>query len=167
MFKDESGVKLIVEFVGLRDRFYSYKMLDGSEDKKCKGVTKNVTKRSIAFDDYRECLFSRKEQHRKMNVIRRHCHQIYTEEINKIGLSSEDDKRIIMTDGIHTVAYGHTNLKKVIQEMSYNEIPNILVDSVVLSNKPLSNLEIIVAAKKLSLNGFRGYFLETLHKNQN
>ena len=43
--------------------------------------------------------------------------------------------------------------------MSYNEIPNILVDSVVLPNKPLSNLEIIDAAKKPSLYGFRGVFL--------
>ena len=43
--------------------------------------------------------------------------------------------------------------------MSYNEIPNILVDSVVLPNKPLSNLEIIDAAKKISLYGFRGVFL--------
>ena len=43
--------------------------------------------------------------------------------------------------------------------MSYNEIPNILVDSVVLPNKPLSNLEIIDAAKMLSLYGFRGVFL--------
>ena len=43
--------------------------------------------------------------------------------------------------------------------MSYNEIPNILVDSGVLPNKPLSNLEIIDAAKKLSLCGFRGVFL--------
>ena len=44
--------------------------------------------------------------------------------------------------------------------MSYNEIPNILVDSVVVPNKPLSNLEIIDAAKRLSLNGFRGVFLQ-------
>ena len=43
--------------------------------------------------------------------------------------------------------------------MSYNEIPNILVDGVVLPNKPLSNLEIIDAAKKLSLYRFRGIFL--------
>ena len=67
--------------------------------------------RCIQFDDYRECLFSRKEQHQKMNVIRSHCHEIYTEEINTIFLSSDDDKRVIMTDGIHTLAYGHTNLK--------------------------------------------------------
>ena len=49
--------------------------------------------------------------------------------------------------------------------MSYNEIPNILVDSVVLPNKPLSNLEIIDAAKKLSLCRFRWVFLkDTLAK---
>ena len=86
-------------------------MLDGSENKKCKGVTKYVTKRSIQFDDYRECLFSRKEQHRKMNVIRSHCHEIYTEEINIIALSFDDDKLVIMADGIQTLAYGHTNVK--------------------------------------------------------
>ena len=48
--------------------------------------------------------------------------------------------------------------------MSYNEIPNILVDSVVLPNKPLLNLEIIVAAKKLSLDGFRVFLRDTLPK---
>ena len=37
MFKDEAGGKQIVEFVGLRAKLYSYKMLDGSEDKECKG----------------------------------------------------------------------------------------------------------------------------------
>ena len=112
MFRDEARGKHIVEFVGLRAKLYSYKMLDGSEDKKCNGVTNNFTKKSIQFDDYRECLLRRKEQHRKLNVIRRHCHKIYTEEINKIALSSDDDKRVIMVDAIHTLAYGHTNFKK-------------------------------------------------------
>ena len=79
-------------------------------------MTKNVTKRSIQFDDYRECLFSRNEQHRKTNVIRSHCREIYTEEINEIALSSGDDKRVIMADGIHTLAYGHTNLTNVIKK---------------------------------------------------
>ena len=49
--------------------------------------------------------------------------------------------------------------------MTYNEIPNILVDSVVLPNKPLPNLKIIDAAKRLSVNGFRGVILrDTLPK---
>ena len=39
-------------------------------------------------------------------------------------------------------------------------ITNILVDSVVLPNKPLSNLEIIDAVKKLSLDGFGEVFLQ-------
>ena len=38
-------------------------------------------------------------------------------------------------------------------------IPNISVDTVLLPNKSLANLEIIYAAKKLSLDGFRGVFL--------
>ena len=101
MFKDEAGGKQIVQFVGLRAKLYSYKMLDGSEDKKCRVMTKNVTTRSIQFDDYRECLFSRMEQHRKMNVILSHCHEIYTEGINKIALSSDDDKRVIIADAMH------------------------------------------------------------------
>ena len=47
--------------------------------------------------------------------------------------------------------------------MSYNEIPNILVDSVTLPNKPLSKLAIIDAAKRLlSVNGFIGVFLRDI-----
>ena len=48
-----------------------------------------------------------------MNVIRSHCHENYCEEINKIALSSHDDKRVIMADGIHTIAYRHKNLKQL------------------------------------------------------
>ena len=76
-------------------------------------MTKNVTKRSVQFDDYRECLLAGRNNIEKMNVIRSHCHEIYTEEINKIALSSDDDKRVVIADGIHTQAYGHTNLKKL------------------------------------------------------
>ena len=77
-------------------------------------MTTNVTNRSIQFDDYRECLFSRKEQHRKMNVIRSHYHENYIGEINKIALSSDADKRVIMADEIHTLAYGHTKFNKIV-----------------------------------------------------
>ena len=48
--------------------------------------------------------------------------------------------------------------------MSNNEIPNTLFDSVSLPNRPLSNLEIIDAAKRLSLNRFRGVFLRKKSK---
>ena len=111
MFKDEAGGKIISEFVGLRAKLYSYKMFNGVEEKKCKGVKKPVVKRSIAFEDYKRCLFTGKEQLRTMNVIRSHKHEVYTEEINKIALSANDDKRIILKDGIHTLALGHYKIQ--------------------------------------------------------
>jgi len=46
-----------------------------------------------------------------MNIIISHMHEIYTEEINRVALSGEDDKRIIQNDGISTLAYGHYLLK--------------------------------------------------------
>ena len=65
----------------------------------------------------------------------------------------------------YTLAYGHTKLKKMELKTSYNEIPKILVDSVVLTNKPLTNLVLIDAAKKLSLYRFRGVIVrDTLPK---
>ena len=97
----------------MRAELYSYKILDSSKGRKCKGMSKNVTKLSVEFDDYRECLFNRKEQCPKINVIRSHCHEIHSEEINKIALSSDDDKRVTMVDRIHILAYGHTNLKQL------------------------------------------------------
>ena len=113
MFKDEAGGKQIDEFVGLRAKLYSYKMFtDGKENKKCKGVKRNVVQETITHDDYKKCLFTKTEQLRTMNVIRSHLHDIYTEEVNKVALSANDDKRIIMEDGIHTLAYGHYTLRK-------------------------------------------------------
>ena len=45
------------------------------------------------------------------HVIRSRMRDMYTEEVNKVALSAEDDKRVIMEDGIHTKAYGHYRLK--------------------------------------------------------
>ena len=58
MFKDEAGGKIIQGFVGLRAKLYAYKMLDGKEVKKCKGIRKSVIKKDTSFEDYERCLFS-------------------------------------------------------------------------------------------------------------
>ena len=78
MFKDEVGGDIIDELVGLRAKLYSYKMFEGEESKKCKGVKKSVVKKGIVHEDYKKCLFTEKEQLRKMNVIRSHMHEVYT-----------------------------------------------------------------------------------------
>ena len=106
LFKDEAGGKQILEFVGLRAKLYSYRMKD-YEEKKCKGVKKAVVRKSIKFEDYKKCLLDGQAIHRTMNIIRSHQHEIYSERVNKVALSREDDKRIILEDGIHTLAHGH------------------------------------------------------------
>ena len=110
MFKDEAMGKSIKEFVGLRAKLYSYKMDKGEESKKCKGIKKRVVEKSITHEDYKTCLLTGKEQLRKMNIIRSYEHEVYTEEVNKVALSAEDDKRYIMDDGIHNLAWGHHKL---------------------------------------------------------
>ena len=112
MMKDEAGGKIIEEFVGLRSKLYSYKMFEGKEEKKCKGIKKVVVKKQISFEDYKECLLSKQPQMRKMNVIRSHQHEIFSETVNKIALAADDDKRIILDDGISTLAFGNKNLLK-------------------------------------------------------
>ena len=107
MFKDKAGGNIIREFVGLRAKLYAYKMHEGKEEKRCKDVKKAVVKRSINFEDYKTWLFTGKAQTRTMNVIRSHGHELFPEEVNKIALSANDDKRVILEDGIHTLAYGH------------------------------------------------------------
>ena len=49
---------------------------------------------------------------RKMNVIRSRQHEIFSETVNKIALAADDDKRIIMADGISTLAFGNKMLAK-------------------------------------------------------
>ena len=49
LMKDELGGKIMTDFVALRPKLYSYKKLDGSEDKKCKGIKKCVVQKTLTF----------------------------------------------------------------------------------------------------------------------
>ena len=45
-----------------------------------------------------------------MNVIRSRQHEIFTETVNKVALSADDDKPIILPDRINTHAWGHGSI---------------------------------------------------------
>ena len=106
-FKDEAGGKIIEEFVGLRAKLYSYKMFGGKENKKCKGVKRVVVENCLPHDNFLKCLKNRKEIMAQMNVIRSYGHEVFTEKVNKVALSANDDKRYIREDGIKTYAWWH------------------------------------------------------------
>ena len=108
--KDELGGKIITEFVALRPNLYSYKKLDGWEDKKCKGIKKCVVKKTLTFEDYKTCLFSNSTEYRSQLMFRSAKHEVHTIEVNKVALNRDDDKRTPRKDGIFTFARGHKDL---------------------------------------------------------
>lgn len=48
-FKDELNGKIIKEFISLRSKLYAYKMIEGKEFKKAKGIKKNVVQKKFAL----------------------------------------------------------------------------------------------------------------------
>ena len=57
LMKDELGGKIMIEFVTLRPKTYSYLMDDDKSVKKAKGTKKCVTKQRLKFNNYKDCLF--------------------------------------------------------------------------------------------------------------
>ena len=100
----------MTEFVALRPKLYSYKVLDGSEDKKCKGIKKCVVKKTLTFEDYKTCLFNDSTEYRSQLMFRSAKHEVHTIEVNNLTLNQDDDKRIPRKDGISTFARGHKDL---------------------------------------------------------
>ena len=105
--KDELEGRIMTEFAALRPKLYSYRELDGSEDKKCKGIKKCVVKKTLTFEDYKTCLFSDSTEHRSQLMLRSAKYEVHTIEVNKVALNRDEDKRISKKDGISTLARGH------------------------------------------------------------
>ena len=98
--KDEFGGVIIIEFVGLKSKMYSIKKIDGKEHNAAKGV--NI---ATEFNEFKDVLFNKKIIRHKMKRIQAKKHKIGTYEIDK--LSCFDDKRYVLDDEIHTLAYFH------------------------------------------------------------
>ena len=126
--EDESGGKIIIEFIGLKAKTFSYLIRNGSEYKKEKGIKKCVIKRKLKFENYKNC-FEKTQLENKIHYLEKNkvgidnikkdleefirnnksilkiqqrfkseMHNVFTQEINKIALSSNDDKRMQSID---------------------------------------------------------------------
>ena len=109
--KDKMAGEIITEFVALRPKLYSYKKLDGCEDRKCKGIKKGVVKRTLTSEDYKNCLLKQFHLYRSQLMFRLIKHDVHMIEVNKLALSTDDDKRIVGEDGISIKAGGHYSSK--------------------------------------------------------
>ena len=102
--KDELGGDTITEFVALRPKAYSYITNDFKEMKKAKGTKKCVVNKMLRF---KKCLFSNGKVLKSQQRFKSENHEVYTEKINKIALSCDNDKRIVTSDRITSYPYGY------------------------------------------------------------
>ena len=106
--KNEYGEVIIIEFIGLKSKMYSIRKTDGSESSTAKGV--NI---AAEFNQFKDVLFNMKIIIHKMKRIQAKKHKIGAYEINKISLSCFDDKRYVLDDIVHTLAYFHKDSQKL------------------------------------------------------
>lgn len=117
MMKDECKGNLIKEFIGLRAKMYSFKIISSEnniikskEIKKLKGVKKSVTSK-LTINDFRNCLYRKQNQVHTMYLFKSKLHEIYTQEYMKVSLNYLDDKRFIKENNIHTLAWNHKDIQ--------------------------------------------------------
>ena len=91
LMKNELGGKIIT----LRPKTYSFLTDDGKEDKKAKGTKKCIIKKMIKFNDYKKSLLDDEVILKSQQRFISKKHDVYTENINKIALNDNDDKRIV------------------------------------------------------------------------
>ena len=75
--------------------------------KKAKSTKKCVIKKMLKSEDYKKCLFDNEPMLKSQQRFKSENHEVYTENINKIALRSNDDKRIVALDGITSYPYGY------------------------------------------------------------
>ena len=73
--------------------------------KKAKGTKKCVMKQKLMFENYKDCMFNNKTIYRSQERFKSYYHNMYTEEVNKIALNSNDDKRLQTFDRVTTYLY--------------------------------------------------------------
>ena len=137
-FNDELGGKIMTTFCALRAKKYSFLIDEYTNDdyeknnivnKKAKGTKKCVIKKEILFNNYIDSLFKNEVLLRSQHRFRSDHHKVYTEEVNKIALSSNDDKRIQTFDRVTTYPYG-TNVFKVCENEMLLKKNKVICDQV-------------------------------------
>ena len=117
LFKYELGGKIMEEVVVLRPKIWVYLMDDASDKKKGKGTKTCATKRELMLENYKDCLFNEKTTFKKQKRFKSYYHDVFTEEIDKVVLSSIDNKRIQTFDRATTFPQETTTVKVCENEM--------------------------------------------------
>ena len=71
-----------------------------------------MIKIELKFNDSKNCLLNDKVVLKSQQIFKSERHDVYTENVNKVALSNNDDKRLSPVDKITTYPYG-TNVREV------------------------------------------------------
>ena len=91
-------------------------MDDDNEHKQAKGTTKSVIKKGHILVNYKDYLLNDKIILQSKRRFKSDHHNVYTKQINKIALSSNNDKRLQILqilDKITTYSYGLNAFKSM------------------------------------------------------
>lgn len=115
LMKDENCGNIMVEFVGLRAKMYSYRVQKQKnmmiESKRAKGIKKHIVNKKLTFDDFKQCILQHTSLTGSQSLIKSSFHKVYTINQNKVFLDGSDDKRFISNENC-TLAWGHYNIEK-------------------------------------------------------
>ena len=93
---------IITEIVAPRPKPYSYLDDYSNDHKKAKRTKKCVIKQKLMFQNFKDYFSNNKNVYRSQQRFKSYNHDVYIEELNKIALSSNDDKRLQTFDRITT-----------------------------------------------------------------
>ena len=105
------------EFCALRVKTYTYLIHDDNEKKKAKEINKCIIKRRLMFENYKDSLLNDKIILQSQLRFKSDHHDVYTEEVSKTALSSNDYKRLQTFDRAATNPYGANAFKVCGSEM--------------------------------------------------
>ncbi|VDO07232.1 unnamed protein product [Brugia timori] len=116
VFKDELVGKFVSEFISLAPKVYAYKLYEGNEVKKAKGVLKTIVNKELCFDNYKKTLFENEIHVKSQQLFNVHSHNIRTIEQNKVALALRKNCKREFYDKINSYAFGHYKICNSIDE---------------------------------------------------
>ena len=103
---------IMTELCDPRAKTYAFKRDDDTEEKNAKRTKKCIINKELTLENYKESVLKNKTIAKSQLRFKSDPHNVYTEEINKIAVSSNDDNRLQTFDGITTYPI-RTNAFKV------------------------------------------------------
>ena len=119
--ENELGKGHMGKFLALSPEVYAYQHVNVdktlSEDKRARGTSKAVTKKTLSFDHYKKCLFNNETVKSIQHKIKSTPYSIDTVQINRVALKNNDNKRLRSYNGVTTLRYGTSAFKVCSEEL--------------------------------------------------